>query len=417
VNIGIEGITAMPVYEYKALDFNGKSQSGIIDAESAPAARKKLRTLKKYPISVREAIDSADTTATGPALALLFARVKPIEIATMTRQLATLLGAGFPLVTAMDALIPQTRSPVFKKTLARVKDAVVKGQSFAQALAQYPGIFSPLFINMVRAGESSGTLEIILDRLADINEKQVALTNRIKTTLVYPVFMSFFGALVLFLLLTFIVPSITGIFADMNQTLPLPTRLLISTSSLLKTHWWLLLLFVAALLFAGRLIKNTAGGQQVADKLALSMPVTGAMLRKLTVARFARTLGSLLENGVSMMPALATVSGITGNVHVAEAINAAAREVERGQNLGDSLAASKVFPGLSIQIIQIGEQSGNLESMLVKVADIFENEVESQLLRMTSLIEPVLIVLMGTIVGFIVIAICLPIFEMNQLIR
>ncbi|MCP3950770.1 MAG: type II secretion system protein GspF [Desulfobacterales bacterium] len=335
----------------------------------------------------------------------------------MTRQLATLLGAGFPLVTALDTLIPQTGSALLKKTLARVKDAVVEGQSFARALGQYPGIFSSLFVNMVKAGESSGTLEIILERLADISEKQVALANRIKTTLAYPVFMSFFGALVLFLLLAFIVPNITAIFEDMQQVLPLPTRLLIATSDLLQIYWGLILIVIAVLFLTMRLFKSTARGQSAVDRIGLALPIAGAMVRKLAVARFTRTLGSLLENGVSMMPALETVEGIAGNVHIAAAVRKAAAEVERGQSLGNALAASKTFPDLAIQIIQVGEQSGNLEPMLVKAADIFENEVEGQLLRITSLLEPAMIVLMGGIVGFIVIAVCLPIFEMNQLIR
>ncbi len=408
----------MPVYEYKAIDLKGKAHSGIINAESAPSARQKLRAARKFPVSINETIDSTASAQTGtPSLPSLFARVKPLELAIMTRQLAILLGAGFPLVTALDTLIPQTKSHIFKKILAQVKDSIVEGQSFAQALDQYPGTFSQLYVNMVRAGESSGALELILDRLADISEKKVALSNRIKTTLAYPIFMSVFGALVLFLLLAFIVPSITSIFEDMNQVLPLPTRLLISTSDLLKEYWWIILLGIAALIFSLRAVKKTARGMFLTDKLMLALPVTGTMLRKLAVARFSRTLGSLLENGVSMMPSLETVKNIVGNIHIANAVKAATKEVEKGQGLGDSLAASNAFPSLSIQMIQVGEQSGNLENMLVKIADIYENEVETQLLRITSLLEPTMIVLMGSIVGFIVISICLPIFEMNQLIK
>ena len=408
----------MPVYEYKAIDLKGKAHSGIINAESAPSARQKLRAARKFPVSINETIDSTASAQAGtPSLPSLFARVKPLELAIMTRQLAILLGAGFPLVTALDTLIPQTKSHIFKKILAQVKDSIVEGQSFAQALDQYPGTFSQLYVNMVRAGESSGALELILDRLADISEKKVALSNRIKTTLAYPIFMSVFGALVLFLLLAFIVPSITSIFEDMNQVLPLPTRLLISTSDLLKEYWWIILLGIAALIFSLRAVKKTARGMFLTDKLMLALPVTGTMLRKLAVARFSRTLGSLLENGVSMMPSLETVKNIVGNIHIANAVKAATKEVEKGQGLGDSLAASNAFPSLSIQMIQVGEQSGNLENMLVKIADIYENEVETQLLRITSLLEPTMIVLMGSIVGFIVISICLPIFEMNQLIK
>jgi len=408
----------MPVFEYKALDLKGKSHSGIIDAESAPTARQKLRATKKFPVSISEVADATiPSRSAARALPNLFNHVKPLEIAIMTRQLATLLGASFPLVTALDTLLPQTRSQTLKKALAQVKDSVIEGKSFAQALEQYPRIFSPLFINMVRAGESSGTLEVILERLAEISEKQVALGNRIKTTLAYPVFMSIFGTLVLFLLLAFIVPSITSIFEDMHQVLPLPTRVLISTSDLLKAYWWLVLLCLAVLFFFLRIFTKTTRGKFIADKIAITLPIFGTMVMKLAVARFARTLGSLLENGVSMMPSLETVKNITGNVHIANAVKAATKEVEKGQSLGDSLAAYKAFPGLSIQMIQVGEQSGNLESMLAKIADIFENEVESQLLRITSLLEPTMIVLMGSLVGFIVISVCLPIFEMNQLIK
>lgn len=270
---------------------------------------------------------------------------------------------------------------------------------------------------MVRAGESSGTLEIILDRLAEINEKQVALGERIKTTLAYPLFVSFFGIVVLILLLMFVVPSITSVFADMNQTLPLPTRLLISTSGMLKTYWWLIFLGSASLFILFRKTRKTRRGRFFWDQATLSLPVTGTIVRKLTVARFSRTLGSLLENGVAMLPALETVKNITDNVLTANAVETAAREVEKGQGLGNSLAATQAFPSLSVQMIQVGEQSGHLEKMLIKVADIYENEVESQLLRTIALLEPVMIILIGSLVGFIVLSICLPIFEMSQLVK
>jgi general secretion pathway protein F len=335
----------------------------------------------------------------------------------MTRQLATLVGAGFPLVSALDTLIPQTRSQLFKKILAKIKESIVEGNSFARSLSMYPGTFSSLYVNMVRAGETSGALEIVLERLADIMEKQQALKHRIRTALAYPVLMCIIGAVVLFLLLTFIVPSITSIFADMNQTLPAPTLFLIGLSSFFKAYWWIFFIVIGLMPFTLRGIKKTVKGHYFYDKIKLLLPGFGILTKKLAVARFSRTLGSLLENGISMLPALGIVKNIVENVLIADIIEKVSQEVGKGQGLGSALAESNIFPDLSIQMIQVGEQSGALEAMLEKIANVFENEVETSVMSITSLLEPVMILIMGIVVGFIVLSICLPIFEMNQLIR
>ena len=408
----------MPVYEYTALDAKGKMTSGIIDADGARAARQKLRANGIFPVDVKESQEKPEKKTDRVAdLSRFLRRVKPAEIAIMTRQLSTLITAGFPLVSAIDALVPQTKSQRLKTVLAQVKDAIVEGQSFAQALSQYPRIFTPLFVNMVRAGETSGTLEIVLERLADITEKQQDLVNRIQTALAYPVFMCIVGTLVLFVLLTYIVPSITAIFMDMNQVLPTPTRLLIFLSGFLKSFWWVILIFIIGAGFAIHQAKKSEKGRHLFDKTILSLPVFGVLAKKLAVARFARTLGSLLENGVSMLIALDIVKNIAGNVLISNAVQNAAQEVSKGQALWASLNEGQVLPQLSIQMIQVGEQSGELEGMLDKIADVFEKEVENSILRLTSYLEPVMILVMGCIVGFIVLSICLPIFEMNQLIK
>jgi general secretion pathway protein F len=408
----------MPVYEYTALDIKGKSVSGIIDAEGSVAARHKLRASGNFPVSITEVKDTpSKKTPSSLSQLSLFNRIKPAEIAMLTRQLATLVGAGFPLVNAIDTLIPQTKAPAFKKLLARVKESVVEGNSFAGALALYPNAFTPLFINMVRAGESSGTLEIVLERLAEIMEKQQALKNRIRSALAYPALMSIVGAAVLFILLAYIVPSITTIFTDMDQVLPAPTRFLIAVGELFKHYWWIVLIVLVALPLAFRSFKKTAKGRYLYDKTILTLPYVGPLLSKLAVARFARTLGSLLENGVSMLSALEIVKNIVGNTLIAETIDAAAVDVGKGQGLGQALSQTDVLPYLSIQMIQVGEQSGELEPMLNKIADVFENEFESSIMSMTALLEPVMILVMAVAVGFIVLSICLPIFEMNQLIK
>ncbi len=408
----------MPVFEYTALDAKGKTTSGIIDADGATAARQKLRATGIFPVSIKESQEAPEKKTTRIAdLSRYLTRVKPAQIALMTRQLATLITAGFPLVSALDALLPQTSSYRLKTILAQVKDAIVEGQSFAQALSQNAGIFSPLYINMVRAGETSGTLEIVLERLADIAEKQQDLNNRIQTALAYPVFMCIIGIVVLFVLLTYIVPSITAIFMDMNQVLPAPTRLLIFFSSFFKSFWWVILLLLAGVGVALHQAKKTENGRYVYDKTVLSLPVFGILAKKLAVARFTRTLGSLLENGVSMLIALDIVKNIAGNVLISNSVETAAQDVGKGQALWAALNEGRVFPQLSIQMIQVGEQSGELEGMLNKISDVFEKEVENSILRLTSYLEPVMILVMGCIVGFIVLSICLPIFEMNQLIR
>ncbi|MBE9545149.1 MAG: type II secretion system inner membrane protein GspF [Proteobacteria bacterium] len=408
----------MPVFEYTALDDKGKSTSGIIDAEGAQVARQKLRTSGIFPVSIKETQEAEPKKELGTfSLSSRLSRVKPVEVAMMTRQLATLISAGFPLVSALDALVPQTRSHGFKKTLAQIKDLIVEGNSFARALSNYPAQFSPLYVNMVRAGETSGTLEIVLERLADITEKQQALKNRIQTALAYPIFMLIIGTAVLFILLIYIVPSITSIFTEMNQVLPTPTRILIFLSDFFTSYWWGIFIIIAAAAVFFNRAKRTAKGRYWIDKTMLILPGIGILVKKLAVARFARTLGSLLENGVSMLIALDIVKNIAGNKLISDSVETAAIEVGKGQGLGVALSGSGIFPQLSIQMIQVGEQSGQLETMLAKISDVFENEVEITVLRLTSYLEPVMILVMGSIVGFIVLSICLPIFEMNQLIR
>jgi general secretion pathway protein F len=241
--------------------------------------------------------------------------------------------------------------------------------------------------------------------------------NRIQTALAYPIFMLIIGTIVLFVLLIYIVPSITSIFADMNQVLPTPTRILIFLSDFFKSYWWILIIIFGAVVIFFYRAKKTEKGRYWIDKTTLLIPGIGILAIKLAVSRFARTLGSLLENGVSMLIALDIVKNIAGNILISDSVESAAIEVGKGQGLGESLSGSGIFPQLSIQMIQVGEQSGQLETMLTKIADVFENEVETSIMRLTSYLEPVMILVMGAIVGFIVLSICLPIFEMNQLIR
>lgn len=406
----------MPVFEYSALDSKGKTVTGILDADGAAAARQRLRSMGKFPTSIKEVKDSAKKKNTKEiSFSTIMSRVKPAEVTIMTRQMATLVGAGFPLVSAIDTLVPQTKNPAFKKIIAQIKDSVVAGSSFAAALEPYPGIFSSLFVNMVKAGETSGTLEIVLERLADITEKAQALKSRIQAAMVYPILMALVAVGVVFLLLTFVVPNITAIFDDMDKVLPGPTVFLIGASDFLQNYWWVFVLAAVLIVMSIRSIRKTEKGLYRTDNIMLSLPLFGNILRKLAIARFSRTLGSLLDNGVSMLQALKIVKNIAGNVVIAEVIQNASEEVEKGQGLGKTLSKSDILPPIAIQMIEVGEQSGNLEEMLVKIADVFETEVEQDIMSMTSLLEPVMILAMGVTVGFIVLSIMLPIMEMNQL--
>ncbi len=408
----------MPVYEYNALNEKGRRVSGIVDAESPAAARQKLRASRIFPVSITEVsrlIQDAGGRSSG-LFSILFGRIRASEIAVFTRGLATLLGAGFPLVRALETLVFQTRSPALKKVTANVKNLVVEGNSFADALSRFPGVFPPLYVNMARAGEASGTLEIVLERLAEMMESQLDLNNRIRSALTYPVFMALLGTAVLIFLMTAIVPNIAAVFTEMGRVLPAPTRLLIGASDLIRSYWWLVFLLCLgawALFFK---IKKSPRGREGMDRLILRMPLIGFLVLRLATARFARTLGSLLENGVPMLQALDIVKNVVGYTPLAEAVKSGIQDVEKGSALTEALAVHGVFPDLFMQMLKVGEQSGKLEAMLEKTAVIYEKEVTAQVTRITALLEPVMILVMGVIVGAIVLSICLPIFEMNQLV-
>jgi len=409
----------MPVYEYIALNAGGQRLKGIIDAGGVAAARQKLRETDLFPTELKEL--SGKEREEGLAHRLsggVFKKVGLREIAVLTRQLATLLGAGLPLVPSLTTLVNQTSHPVLKKTLSQIKEEVNEGSSLTQSMSGFPQIFPPYYVNMVRAGEASGTIDIVLGRLADFNESQQALQTKIRSTLAYPIFMFLVGSIVLFFLVTFVVPNITGIFEEMHQTLPGITVFLIVVSSFLKTFWWIIMITLAgAFLLFRYLVTKTTQGDYLWDKIKLKTPLVGSLIKKIAVARFSRTLGTLLESGVPLLSALEIVKNIVSNRLIADEIHKAAKDVEEGQNLSAPLSQSGLFPPIAIAMIAIGEQSGNLEVMLYRIADAYERDVEASVLVLTSMLEPIMILSMGLIVGFIVISVLLPIFEMNQLVR
>jgi general secretion pathway protein F len=412
-------VRPMPVYEYVALNTEGRKRKGIVDAGSIASARQKLREMAVFPVEIAEAAERKreETAARGGAIHL-FRKVRLQELAVMTRQLATLLGAGLPLVPSLAALVAQIKHPVLKTTLAQIKDEVNEGNSLTQSMSHFPEVFSPFYINMVRAGEASGTINLILERLADFNEGQQALKTKIRSALAYPLFMFFIGSGVLFFLITFVVPNITNIFREMHQTLPGITVFLIVVSGFFKAFWWVIALtLLVGIVSLRTATRRTERGRYLWDRFKLNVPLFGALNRKIAVARFSRTLGTLLQSGVPLLAALEIAKNVVDSIVIADKIRRAAKDVEEGASLSVPLSRNGFFPPIAVEMISVGEQSGNMETMLFRIAKAYETEVESNILVLTSLLEPAMILLMGAVVGFIVISILLPIFEMNQLVR
>ncbi len=409
----------MPVFEYKALNGKGKKVKGIIDADSLRAARLKLRGNGIFPTEIWEDIRSETPVSSRDLkVSKILGRIRAQDIVVMTRQLSTLLGAGLPLMASLTALIDQVDNASLKKVITQVREEVTKGNTLADAMSHYPRVFPNLYVNMVRAGEESGTLEAILSRLADFSENQMRLRNKVLAALVYPILMIFVGAAVVAFLLTFVIPTITEIFSEMEQTLPIPTILLISVSNFMRGFWWIILLIlVAVLVGANGYIRRTEPGRLLYDRLRLNVPLFGNIVKKTALSRFSRTLGMLLKSGIPLLLAMDIVKSVVNNRVLSQAIESAREYVREGEDIAAPLGRSKVFPPLVIHMISAGEKSGELEDMLLKVADSYDNEIETTVSALTSILEPVLILVMGVVVGFIVLATLLPILEMNQIIR
>lgn len=406
----------MPVFEYKALDSAGKDVKGIIDAESEAQARAKLRASGKYPVSFKRSKGRSRQGGKKGGGIGLFERIRNEELLVFTRQLATLVGAGIPLVQALSSLVEQTSNPALKRVIAEIRENVNEGSTLTKALSDHPKLFSSIYVNMVRAGEASGSLDVVLERLAEFGEKQQILQARLQAALIYPIIMAVIGAGILFVLVTYVVPNVTQVFSEMGRVLPWPTRFLIDLSGFLKIYWWLVIGALILLVYAFRYFVSRPFGRSAWDLMKLKFPIIGPVVRKVLLARFASTLGSLLNSSVELMTSMNIVKTLIDNVHVAAVIEEAMDHVEKGKSMTVALSQSQWFPPMYVQMIAVGEQSGNLEGMLEKVAASYEREVETAILGMTSLIEPLMIVGMGVAVGFVVLSILLPIFEMNQMV-
>lgn len=406
----------MPVFEYKGLTTDGKDAKGFIDAENLQSAKIKLRRSGVFPVEISEEMEKR-AEAESSAVRSLLRRVKKQEITIFTRQLATLLAAGLPLMEGLSAAIDHIDDPLLKRTITRVREDVREGRSLADAMRAHPKAFSGLYTNMIQAGETSGALDVVLARLADFQESQVRLRNKIWATMTYPVMMLFIGIGVLAFLFSFVIPQVTKVFEDIGQALPLPTLILISISNFFRFYWWAVAAGIVVIVFAISKYVKTPQGKVMYDRFILKVPMFGKLVKLIAISRFSRTLSTLLASGVPLIAAMDIVKAVVNNSVLSKVLEDAKERVREGESLSEPLKRSGIFPSMVIQMITVGERSGELEGMLTKVSEAFDNEVDTTVAGLTALLEPVMILFMGVIVLFVVLSILLPIFEMSQVVR
>lgn len=409
----------MPVYQYKGLKEDGKTAVGIIDAESPKTARLKLRKVGVFPTEIGEQHQTID--ATGRAIAQPAGgsgrTLSTQELAILTRQLATLLVAGLPLVEALGVLIEQAEKKPVQTILADIREQIREGKALSAAMENYPRDISPIYVHMIRAGETSGALDQILFRLADFLENQVKLQSKVTSAALYPALMLAVGITVLFFLMTFVVPKITAVFADLHQALPWPTRLLIAVSGFLSRFWIVLLAGTILSIVGVRRFLGTQAGRAQGDRLLLQLPLVGSVTRMVAISRLTSTLATMLASGVQLLEALGIAKRVMNNVVLERAVEEARGSIREGESIAEPLKRSGAFPPLVTHMIGVGEKSGEMEEMLRRIAQIYDGEVDRVVTRLTALMEPIMILFMGVVVFFIVLAILLPIFQMSQIVR
>ena len=419
----------MAKFNYVALDARGQESVGLIEAQSTNDAVGQLRQAGFFPTSVHEegkggpAADKASkkgagvpakTTSKSPAVKkagnVANKKVKQKVLMIFTRQLATLIDAGLPLLRGLTVLEKQERDPVLKATIGKLSDAVQGGSTFSEGLAQHPKIFNKLYINMVKAGEVGGVLELVLIRLAEFQEKAQKVKNKVVAAMFYPVIVLFIAVAIMGFLLVFIVPKFEQIFKDMLNGKPLPalTEFVVSASRLVKDNFLYLAAGIAVVVVAYRLFAATASGMIILDKIKLRAPLFGDLVRKSSISRFTRTLGTLVTSGVPILQALNITRETAGNHVVGEAIGKVHDSVKEGESIVQPLEASGIFPPMVISMIDVGEETGQLPEMLLKVAEVYDDEVDNAVAGLTSLLEPIMIVFLAVVVGTIVIALFLP---------
>jgi len=397
----------MPVYKWEGKTLRGAIKRGELEAASEGALRIQLRQQNIIPTKI---------FSKGKELKLQLSiggrRISQKQIAVFTRQLATMIDAGLPLVQSLDILASQQENKAFKDVLTSIKDDVESGSTFAAALGRHPKVFTDLYVNLVVAGEEGGILDNILLRLSNYIEKAVALKKKVKSALVYPTAIVAVAVLVVTILLMFVIPVFERMFLSAGQSLPLLTLIIVGLSKLLKKYFLLVVVMLVVLFIMLRRYHKTESGKRAIDAFTLKVPVFGMLLRKIAIARFSRTLSTLVSSGVPILDSLNIVAKTAGNQIVEDAIMRARSSISEGETIADPLSRANIFPPMVTQMISVGESTGSLDTMLGKIADFYEEEVDNTVATLTSLLEPFLMIFLGGTIGTIVVAMYLPIFNM-----
>lgn len=407
----------MSLYSYKATDAAGKLVTGTIEAADEKEAVAVLQGMRYIPIRVSPAKGNHIGSDIGLSkqVASLFNRVSTKDVMIFTQDLSTLLSAGIPVDRALSILINAAERERFRDVIRDVLKSIQGGSYLSNALAKHPQVFSSFYVSMVKAGEAGGVLDDVLKRLGTFLESAQDFKDYIKSAMVYPIFLVFVGGISIIILLTFVIPKFSVIFADMHQVMPFSTRMLLAFSTALKTYWWAILgAFTAIYLLARSYIKTPAGSLKL-DYYKLHLPVAGELAKKIEVARFTRTLGTLAQSGVPILQALHLVRDIIGNQVIAGTLGKVYDRVKEGEKLSRPLSDIDMFPSLAIQMITVGEETGRLDEMLLRVAENYEKAAKDTVRRLVSFLEPAMILGMGIVVGFIVISMMMAIFSMNEM--
>jgi len=409
----------MPVFAYRGLDAGGRAVKGVVDADSARTARAKLRASGFFPTDLNEESTAAEReVAKKEWLPSLWRRkMSASDLALLTRQLSALLGAGVQLVEALGALSDQSASSQTKRILSQVRERVREGSSLADALTAHRDTFSDLYIGMVRAGEQAAALEGVLDRLAEYSERQADFTSKVSGALTYPIIMMCVGAGIMAFLVAYVVPQVATIFEQQHAALPIATKILIWISTMVTSYWLPMGLLLVGMVAGFTAAMATPRGRRIYDTVILKIWYIGPTMIRIICARFARTLSTLLGSGVQLLPALDAVKGVVSNGLLKDAVEESRESIREGHGMGETLSKSGLFPPLLIAMIRVGERSGELEGMLERVADNYEREVAHSLNQMTTVLQPVMTIAMAAVIVFMMLAVLMPIFQLNQLMQ
>jgi type IV pilus assembly protein PilC len=398
----------MPIYRYTAINLSGQEIKGVYDAADRTAVVHMLREKNYFPVDIKENKKISDTVS----LKRLFSRVTTKDLSVFCRQFSTVVNAGVPILASLDILRKQTENTRLRETLDILFEEVQKGKNLSQVMGLYKGIFPELLVNMVETGEISGTLDKVMERMAIHYEKEYKLSQKVKNALVYPSIVAIVATAVVTFLVTVVLPTFASMFQQVGAILPPSTRILMSISDLIRKYWLLLLVLLTGSALGVRIYASTEGGKQFFDELKLKMPVIGVVNKKVITARFARTLGALLTSGISVLQGIEITKKVVGNTVIQKSLSGVEEGIKKGKGLSEPLKSIEIFPPMLIHMAKIGEDTGTLDYMLAKTADFYDDEVENAVTRMTTLLEPAIIIGMAVVVGFIVVSIVLPMFEL-----